>query len=625
MNNLLLNYKSIIQGGEDLGESLDSFVKSNNNDLTSSDNLGGVFTGSTGVRLATDGYTPEITKTNITSSISGESPIHEFFKKTTGSTYSHSKVENWYDKRQSPDSEGKGRTGSKHSGIDIHTSRDDAGETNVPLYATTDGHVTVVKSNHKDCGNYIAWNDAAGYQHRYLHMVDSPKVRVGQDIRGGMNGDLIGYIGSTGRSSGPHLHYDITDPTGKKINPLTYFNYVPAKTATSAGTISGNSTREKIWNFLVSSGLSENAAAGLMGCWQCESSNDPDTIEGYYMFDGKKNSPEVKAALSSNKNLSEYTKKIFNLYDKQGIGYTSKYYRGSDGLYYPGLGLAQWTANRTQELLNFANSRNTLWNDLETQLRYAMDGPTEFNSRKAGNMSLLTAMNQAASVDQATELAYDFYENSQAGKHTKDSKNITERKISAKQIYGDYSTSGFNMNSQSTPESDEFEGLVLTQSTPLNFRSSPSLESPVISKIPNGTNLTVTTCKDYPDWYKTTYEGLDGYVSKDYVMRGSGDAEDFDWFGLTGSNSDQKQPIVINKFDVSSNKQAQTERLGMILNNTYNVRSERIEELLERILEVIDKDNKPKSGGVGKFDTRGSTSSLFDNSSIPKHVQKLYS
>lgn len=63
----------------------------------------------------------------------------------------------------------------------------------------------------------------------------------------------------------------------------------------------------------------------------------------------------------------------------------------------------------------------------------------------------------------------------------------------------------------------------------------------------------------------------------------------------------------------------------MILNNTYNVRSERIEELLERILEAIeDDDNKPKSGG-GKPGTTGTTPSLFEDSSIPKQVQKLYS
>ena len=91
------------------------------------------------------------------------------------------------------------------------------------------------------------------------------------------------------------------------------------------------------------------------------------------------------------------------------------------------------------------------------------------------------------------------------------------------------------------------------------------------------------------------------------------------------SNATANRPIVINKYSISQNKQSQTEKLNMVLNNTYNVRSERIEELLEKILDAIEDDHdKPKPGDNPSM-SRSSTPNLFSDSSIPKQVQILYS
>jgi murein DD-endopeptidase MepM/ murein hydrolase activator NlpD len=95
-----------------------------------------------------------------------------------------------------------------HEGIDISTDRGQ------PVYATADG-VVASAARAGEYGNLIVLSHAFGLSTRYGHL-SRFNVGVGQAIR---RGDVIGYVGSTGRSTGSHLHYEIL-VNGRLINPL---------------------------------------------------------------------------------------------------------------------------------------------------------------------------------------------------------------------------------------------------------------------------------------------------------------------------------------------------------------------------------------------------------------------
>jgi murein DD-endopeptidase MepM/ murein hydrolase activator NlpD len=95
-----------------------------------------------------------------------------------------------------------------HQGIDISL------EKGQPVFATADG--TVESSSYTgDYGNLIVLRHGFGLTTRYGHM-SSFVAKAGQSVK---RGDVIGYVGSTGRSTGAHLHYEIL-ANGKLINPL---------------------------------------------------------------------------------------------------------------------------------------------------------------------------------------------------------------------------------------------------------------------------------------------------------------------------------------------------------------------------------------------------------------------
>jgi murein DD-endopeptidase MepM/ murein hydrolase activator NlpD len=95
-----------------------------------------------------------------------------------------------------------------HQGIDIST------EKGHPVFATADGSIEAA-SYSGDYGNLIVVKHAFGLVTRYGHL-SSFVVKPGQEVK---RGDVIGYVGSTGRSTGAHLHYEIL-ANGKLINPL---------------------------------------------------------------------------------------------------------------------------------------------------------------------------------------------------------------------------------------------------------------------------------------------------------------------------------------------------------------------------------------------------------------------
>lgn len=97
-----------------------------------------------------------------------------------------------------------------HAGIDI------ANRTGTPIYATADG-VIKMTGNMGDLGKLVEINHGYGYRTRYGHL-SQIKVERGQKVR---RGDLIGLMGSTGYSTGPHLHYEVIK-NNKSVNPLEF-------------------------------------------------------------------------------------------------------------------------------------------------------------------------------------------------------------------------------------------------------------------------------------------------------------------------------------------------------------------------------------------------------------------
>ncbi len=104
------------------------------------------------------------------------------------------------------------RTGKFHAGMDFTSP------IGTPVTTTGDGVVELVESKQWGYGNCIIINHGYGYKTRYAHL-SRFKVKRGQKVT---RGQLIGYVGSTGKSTGPHLHYEVlknNDP----VNPANYY------------------------------------------------------------------------------------------------------------------------------------------------------------------------------------------------------------------------------------------------------------------------------------------------------------------------------------------------------------------------------------------------------------------
>jgi murein DD-endopeptidase MepM/ murein hydrolase activator NlpD len=98
----------------------------------------------------------------------------------------------------------------KHEGIDL------AAKTGTPVYAPADGLVTRA-SVFGSYGNFIQIQHGADMETRYGHL-SGYAVAAGQQVH---KGDLIGYVGTTGRSTGPHLHYEVR-VAGASVDPTPY-------------------------------------------------------------------------------------------------------------------------------------------------------------------------------------------------------------------------------------------------------------------------------------------------------------------------------------------------------------------------------------------------------------------
>jgi len=101
----------------------------------------------------------------------------------------------------------------RHKGMDFSAKR------NTPVYAPSDGVVTRADSRSSGYGKHIRINHGFGYVTLYAHL-NKYNVRRGQKVK---RGEIIGYVGSTGRSKAPHLHYEVLKDK-IHVNPIHFYN-----------------------------------------------------------------------------------------------------------------------------------------------------------------------------------------------------------------------------------------------------------------------------------------------------------------------------------------------------------------------------------------------------------------
>ncbi len=98
-----------------------------------------------------------------------------------------------------------------HWGVDISTNMDN------PIFATADGIVLKVLTD-KLLGRYVTISHGYGFTTVYGHM-NRFAVKPGQKVK---RGDIVGYVGMSGKAKGPHVHYEVRKD-GKRVNPWRYF------------------------------------------------------------------------------------------------------------------------------------------------------------------------------------------------------------------------------------------------------------------------------------------------------------------------------------------------------------------------------------------------------------------
>ena len=361
------------------------------------------------------------------------SPVHDFFNAKSiagkegaarsggakGLVYSSAQG-GWFEKYKGPQNdEGVGSSGDDHEGVLLRYANQ-AGDGNAIARAITGGTVTYVTKGEEGeatgLGNSVKWRDSGGMYHWFMHMNS-----IDREIQEGGNlepGQLIGYFGRSGLdatdSNGNKLpnvlRYVVTTagPQGNTgdpgyINPFTYWTFKQI-----SDDLQGDDEKHQIYNYLVNHfGMSEAAAAGVMGVLGCEGMLDPEPysaqMEGYF-GEGK---AEKSKKYDTLQKMNDYAvNELFPGYNRQGTSYSQpNYYSRAAGLYLPGIGLAQWTADRTKGLFDFAQSKGMNWWDLQAQLDFIeAEREGTFNSL----MTMLT--NKQITPQQAADAWMTQYE-----------------------------------------------------------------------------------------------------------------------------------------------------------------------------------------------------------------------
>lgn len=103
-------------------------------------------------------------------------------------------------------------TPKMHKGLDFTAPQ------GTPIYATGDGKVKMAGFDESGYGIHVIINNGYGYETLFGHMV-RVKVRAGENVK---RGEVIGWVGSTGKSTGPHCHYEV-HVNGREVDPVYFF------------------------------------------------------------------------------------------------------------------------------------------------------------------------------------------------------------------------------------------------------------------------------------------------------------------------------------------------------------------------------------------------------------------
>ncbi len=102
--------------------------------------------------------------------------------------------------------------------VKLHPGLDFTAPAGTPIYATADGTIEFAGNSGDGYGNHIIINHGFGYKTLYGHMYRI-KAKRGQRV---VRGEVIGWVGSTGKSTGPHCHYEVIK-NGIKLDPIYFF------------------------------------------------------------------------------------------------------------------------------------------------------------------------------------------------------------------------------------------------------------------------------------------------------------------------------------------------------------------------------------------------------------------
>lgn len=529
------------------------------------------------------------------------------------------------------------------------------------------------------CGNDIQWQDADNMVHWYMHLNDiNPELVQDAEIKGGQ---LIGHVGNTGdsrgQSGGYHLHYTITSDTNKssdmigEVNPLTYFNFTPGMTSKQGEIpMSPNLASYSYWNshknkpgvdpFITAAfkaGLSPAQTAVIMGMGIKEDSGNK--IFGDKSITAKtydKNGQQAYGIMnwkeepgSHGTTMEEQLRDIYSTYfSPNSSDYRAKVRNNiqSAGAY------------RTLTGKEYKLRLGDLYGD------YINSDLLEGNAHYVASALVPEGYNTASGMGHYIATAADAYNWMIENGYTTVSTPSSQPVASTFATVNSASDALYQNSKNAIAQGMSYGTIIYTKDdgTPVNVRSSPDTNASILTTVGKGVGLYYSEIPGDDKWYSVRYGNIDGFVKKEFIkdstvvadttyatqtntssvnpqdvvdylnntglkwdntvsmdykpLSGSGDIPPLDPSLLYGDN-----PYVINSYNINSTNKSYRKEIESyyerILNNEYKVKAEKVEQLLQEIIDKIDDKNKPKSPSTTKSDN------LFQSNDIPKAVTLL--